>query len=123
MTFNGPFGSWLKHRRKALDLTQTDLASQVGCSVMTIRKFEGGGRRPSKQIAGRIADVLAITLDERAAFLAFARGSATNPTLVHAEQPLSAAVHYLPAPLTSFIGRTDELALIAARLANPACRL
>jgi predicted ATPase/DNA-binding SARP family transcriptional activator/Tfp pilus assembly protein PilF len=31
--------------------------------------------------------------------------------------------HNLPAPLTPFVGRADELGKIAERLANPACRL
>ena len=33
------FGEWLKQRRKALDLTQNELAERVGCSLATIRKF------------------------------------------------------------------------------------
>ena len=32
------FGQWLRSSRKALDLTQEDLASLVGCSPETIRK-------------------------------------------------------------------------------------
>lgn len=34
------FGLWLKQRRKAHDLTQEQLAEQVGCAAETIRKFE-----------------------------------------------------------------------------------
>ena len=68
------FGRWLRARRKALDLTQNDLAHHIGCSVVAIRKFEAGERRPSKQIAGRLAVYLAIPLDELAAFIRFARG-------------------------------------------------
>ena len=30
------FKDWFKQRRKALDVTQEDLARQVGCSVATI---------------------------------------------------------------------------------------
>ena len=44
-----PFGAWVKSRRKAHDWTQADLADQVGCSVKTIEKIEGGALRPSKQ--------------------------------------------------------------------------
>src|SRR5258708_34661042 len=73
MKFNGSFGNWLKQRRKALDLTQQDVADQVGCSVVTIRKIEGDVARPSKQIAERLADVLAVAPDWRAAFICFAR--------------------------------------------------
>jgi transcriptional regulator with XRE-family HTH domain len=30
------FGYWIRRRRKALDLTQSDLAARVGCAVITI---------------------------------------------------------------------------------------
>ena len=42
------FGYWLRRRRKALDLTQDELAHRVGCAVGTIKKLEGDERRPSK---------------------------------------------------------------------------
>ena len=48
MRLHGSFGLWLKQRRKSLDLTQADLADQVGCSTTTIRKIEADQRRPSK---------------------------------------------------------------------------
>jgi len=51
MKFDGSFGSWLGQRRKALDLTQVELADLVGCSVTTIHKIEADERRPSTQIA------------------------------------------------------------------------
>ncbi|MGB4975383.1 MAG: helix-turn-helix transcriptional regulator [Anaerolineae bacterium] len=35
------FGQWLKQRRKALGLTQKDLAQQGGCAEVTLRKIEG----------------------------------------------------------------------------------
>ena len=35
------FGAWLQQRRKALDMTQADLARRVGCSVELIRKKIG----------------------------------------------------------------------------------
>ena len=54
-------GELSEQRRKALDLTQADLADQVGCSTVTVRKIEADERRPSKQISERLADVLAIS--------------------------------------------------------------
>ena len=68
------FGDWLKRKRKALDLTQAELASQVGCSAAAIRKLEAEERRPSAQIAERLAEIFYIAPDERANFLRFARG-------------------------------------------------
>ena len=64
MRFEGSFGKWLRQRRKALDLTQQDLADQVSYSVVTLRKIERDLCRPSKQMAEQLADVLAIAPDD-----------------------------------------------------------
>ena len=45
------FGAWIQQRRKALDLTQDELARRVGCSPSAIRKIESDERRPSRQVA------------------------------------------------------------------------
>src|ERR1700694_3642991 len=66
------FGAWLRQHRRALDLTQEELARQVGCSAITLRKLEAEERRPSKQIAERLADVLKLAPGDRADFLRFA---------------------------------------------------
>jgi transcriptional regulator with XRE-family HTH domain len=58
------FGRWLRLRRKTLDLTQEGVALAVGCSVVTVRKLESDERRPSRQIAERLADVLRIEPEE-----------------------------------------------------------
>jgi transcriptional regulator with XRE-family HTH domain len=52
------FGEWFKGRRKALDLTQDERTRRAGCSVHAVRKIENGERRPSKQLAGLLADAL-----------------------------------------------------------------
>ncbi len=67
------FGAWLKRRRKALDLTQDALAQLVGCAVVTIRKLEAEVQPPSRQLAERLADQLAIPEEQRATFIQFAR--------------------------------------------------
>jgi transcriptional regulator with XRE-family HTH domain len=54
------FGYWVRRRRKALDLTQAALASQVGCATITIKKIERDERRPSLTMAERLADFLII---------------------------------------------------------------
>src|ERR1700694_2227619 len=74
MSNDQSFGDWLRQHRRALDLTQEELARQVGCSAITLRKLEAEERRPSKQIAERLAEVLNVAPDERPAFLRFARG-------------------------------------------------
>jgi predicted ATPase/DNA-binding XRE family transcriptional regulator len=117
MRLDGTFGGWLKQRRKALDLTQSELAQQVNCAVVTIRKFEADAARPSKQIAERLADVLAIADEERAAFVLFARRVAAP------SGPITPHIQNLPPQSTPFIGKSDELRQIKARLADPECRL
>jgi transcriptional regulator with XRE-family HTH domain len=73
MDVSPTFGAWLKRRRKALDLTQDALARLVGCSVVSIRKFESDIQRPSRQLAELLAQHLAIPPEERATFVQFAR--------------------------------------------------
>ncbi|MCI0708715.1 MAG: helix-turn-helix domain-containing protein [Chloroflexi bacterium] len=109
---NGSFGTWLKQRRNVLDLTQKEVAQQVGCSMILLRKVEANERRPSKQIAERLADVLDVAPYERAAFITAARRVPTH------ESP-----RHLPRPTSPFIGRTDELAHLGTYLADSSCRL
>ncbi len=73
MTTDQRFHKWLRIRRKLLDLTQAELAQQVGCSVTTIRKLEAGDRRPSRSLAKALAANLAIPHLETEAFVDFAR--------------------------------------------------
>ena len=83
------FGAWLRRRRRILDLTQKELAQQVVCSVVTIRKFEANKRRPSKELAQRLAECLAIATEEVDAFITFARTeSITGPYTDPVSPPL-----------------------------------
>jgi LuxR family transcriptional regulator, maltose regulon positive regulatory protein len=76
-------GRWMKRLRADLDLTQEALAARVGCAVQTIRTFEIGTRRPSRELAERLADVLHVPQEQRDDFLRAARMPATPPS-VHA---------------------------------------
>jgi transcriptional regulator with XRE-family HTH domain len=67
------FGQWLKLRRIALRLTRDELARRVGCAVITIRKIEADERRPSTQIAERLADQLNVPPEARTIFIKVAR--------------------------------------------------
>src|SRR6266508_4035651 len=110
------FGYWVRRQRKALDLTQGDLARRIGCAAVTMQKIEAEERRPSAQIAELLAKHLRIPSSERAAFMQHARGEhADRPRAVtvqaaQAPTPVAAVSHNLPAQLTSFVGRTHELA-------------
>src|SRR5262249_36009649 len=91
------------------------------CSVVTIRKIEADERRASKQIAERLADVLAISLEDRGEFIAFARQ--IEPIATASPLRRATSSHNLPPQPTSFIGRTEELTQIIDRLSDPDCRL
>src|SRR5215213_2628538 len=73
MDLETSFGRWLRQRRRALDLTQDDLARQVGCAVITIQKLEADERRPSRLLAERLADSLMVVADERTEIITLAR--------------------------------------------------
>ena len=75
------FGEWLKQRRSALLLSRDQLAQQVGCAEVTLRKIEADERRPSLAIAERLADLLELRADERTLFLQVARGLASADQL------------------------------------------
>lgn len=130
------FGQWLKERRDTLGLTQDELAQRIGCSPETIRKFEAGTRRPSRQIAELLADSFHIAPDELETFLKFARnqsraiedeetGSSTEP-LVVTDSPWRALERRrtnLPAQTTRFIGREREVGEVGALLLRDTVRL
>ncbi len=68
------FGYWVRRQRLALDLTQAALARNVGCATITVSKIERDERRPSRQMAGLLAQSLAIPEDDRDLFLSVALG-------------------------------------------------
>jgi len=133
------FGPWLRRRRRELDLTQSQLAQQVGCVADTVRKLEAGMRRPSRAMAERLALCLSVSAEERAAFLDAAR--AGRAPCDHGQAPTRTAAttavalveptlletpprtNRMPAPMTSFIGREWEVATISTRLRTPEVRL
>src|SRR6266511_1316855 len=122
------FGRWLHRRRRSLDLTQDDLARQVGCSVVTIRKLEADERRPSRQIAERLVDCLKIAADERAAIITLARAEPyLDPAPMEAPEPPLPAPQWpstnLPASLTRLIGRKQDVAAVRNALMRGEARL
>ncbi|HZG68515.1 MAG TPA: helix-turn-helix domain-containing protein, partial [Herpetosiphonaceae bacterium] len=129
------FGSWLKQRRQALDLTQPDLARRVGCSVDTIYRIEAGTRRPSKQIAARLAAVLEIPAEQIPSFLRLARAAPEGAVEQQAGRAFAGATTRrpqatpkgspanLPVPPTPIVGREQEVAELRAQLLRPEVRL
>jgi predicted ATPase/DNA-binding XRE family transcriptional regulator len=118
-----PFGQWLRERRESLDMTREDLAAKVSCARVTIAKIEHGERRPSKQVAERLAQALRLPAEEYPAFVRWARGLDNESTssddegnieaqpdepqeeIIGTESPAS----FLPSPPTSLIGREQEI--------------
>jgi predicted ATPase/transcriptional regulator with XRE-family HTH domain len=123
------FGRWLKLRRRILDLTQDQLARQVGCSIVTIRKLESDERRPSRQIAERLAECLRIAPQERASFISLARAEPYHDeSLASAPDPMPSPTPQrprsnLPAPLTRLIGRKQDVAALRSALLRADTRL
>ena len=122
------FGYWLRLKRKALDLTREGLAQRVGCSVGTIQKLEEEERRPSAQMAERLAEIFNIPPNEQPSFLRFARGELhTQMAETHAEAPWNTSANLprsnLPIMVTSLIGREKEIAEIHNYLLQADVRL
>jgi predicted ATPase/DNA-binding XRE family transcriptional regulator len=142
------FGEWLKRRRKALDLTQDELAKRAGCSIGALRKIEAGDRRPSKQLAGLLAKALEIPDQDQRTFIRVARGEAylkrleprlLEPTVplpdiasIRQSQPsaalgrittLPSSIHRIPLQANPLIGRDAELAAMERIFNDRQCRL
>jgi len=127
------FGEWVKRRRKALDLTQEDLAQRAGCSKHALRKIESGERKPSKQLAELLAISLDIPSEEKQTFIKVARGVMNLERLPppSSDSLFASMVDLLPPPssgrlplqVTSLVGRDTELTAMERLFNNPQCRL
>jgi non-specific serine/threonine protein kinase len=112
------FGSWLRQRRRALDLTQKALAREVGCAEITVRRMEADEYKPSHDLALALLEKLEVPESERTQWVRFARGLADHPKSQLTLSPAREQITNLPIPLTSFIGRKKDIALIQQRLAG-----
>ena len=118
------FGQSLKHYRQIRDLTQADLAEQVGCATESIRKMEANRQRPSKFLASRLADILGVPPDDRSKFLTLARAR-INPVGARPTPGPTAfsTVVNLPAQITSLVGRQQDMTAAIKLLRKPDVRL
>ncbi len=134
MNDHASFGRWVTLRRKALHFTRAGLAQRVGCAEVTLRKIEADERRPSEQIAERLADCLRLTPKDRAIFIRAARGAARVDQLPYPTS-FEGVVgdghpgaqrhqrHRLLRPLTALIGREAERDELCHLLVRPEVRL
>jgi transcriptional regulator with XRE-family HTH domain len=133
MEYSFSFGEWIKSRRKELDLTQAELAKRASCTVFAVRKIEAGERRPSRQLAGLLAQSLEIPSEDQITFTKVARGELSVERLsspahkTSRDSPLAIksgpTPGNLPRPLTSFIGREPELTALGQLLQDAQCSL
>jgi DNA-binding XRE family transcriptional regulator len=127
MDRDASFGHWLTLRRKALRLSCVELARRVGCATVTLHKIEADERRPSRQIAARLAEQLAIAAHDQETFISAARGERCVDRLPlpdpvphpsHPTRPTN-----LPVPPTPLIGRAQDVAAVRDELTHAEVRL
>lgn len=109
------FGALLcLYRRRAL-LTQEELARRSGVSVRTIRNLESGSGRPRYSSVRLLAGALGLTDQEYEGMTGIFGGLDSVRSSRHSQSaPVTPA--QLPAEVTSFVGRSDELARLDAIL-------
>ena len=119
------FGYWLRRRRKALDMTQVALGQKASCSQAAIKKIEAGERRPSRALAQRLAEHLAIPAHEQAVFLEAARRPCASGRLQLDELPVRAAAAAEGESVTQeihgatpFVGRDKEYGQLTGLIAS-----
>lgn len=75
------FGLWLKARRRVLGLTRTQVAEQSSYSVAMLKKVELGLRKPSRELASELIEVLKVPPEQRDAFFTSAHSGIVEPSL------------------------------------------
>ncbi len=117
------FGDWVRQRRRALDLTQAELADRVAYSAITVRRVEAGMRRPSKELVERLAHHLGVPDDEMAVFRRLGRrlvGPASDSLPPAFGDVISCARRAVPYPLSEMVGRSSEESQVLSALRNGA---
>jgi transcriptional regulator with XRE-family HTH domain len=100
------FGEWLRQRRRMLDLTQQELADQVGCARITLRRIEAGALKPSAELASVLLKKLGAPQDKLERWLQFARGLSAFPKESDRSFARKSTTNLSTSP-KSFIGREN----------------
>src|ERR1043166_1246810 len=112
------FGARLKGLREAAGFTQEELATIAGLSVHAISALERGERkRPQGETLRALSDALDLTPPLRDAFVASARGYASDATPSERDRVV------LPIAPTALLGRESELQRLRQWTGDPTARL
>ena len=107
------FGDLLRQHRLAAGLTQEALAERAGLSEHGIQKLERGVTHPYRDTLQRLLGALKLCDDDETRLRTAAQVAPRERRILGAAE---AAHHNLPIPVTSFIGRQQELQEVAHRL-------
>jgi len=124
------FGQWVKQQRKALGLTQDNLAQRMACSKSMVNKIEGDLRSPTKPMLELLALHLKISPADYARFVHLAQphllvepGDFLHPISPNVSKALPKVSKAHPIPLTPLIGREREVAAVSFSLQQTGIRL
>jgi tetratricopeptide (TPR) repeat protein/transcriptional regulator with XRE-family HTH domain len=103
----------LAQRRKAVGLTQEQLAEQLGVERTTVVRWERGETQPQPWVRPKLAKALGIQADRLKELLSADDGPASPPV------PAPAVPRQLPSGVRGFTGRVAELAALDELLLGP----
>ena len=113
------FGALLRQHRLERGLSQEALADKAGVSLRGISDLERGARRaPHPATIGRLAAALELDAAARSSLVAAGRRGLRSERTVTVTATPAPAWPALPAALSSFVGRTEELSEIQGLLAS-----
>jgi predicted ATPase/DNA-binding XRE family transcriptional regulator len=116
--YSGEFGLLLRRYRIAAGLSQEELAERAGMSANGVGALERGYRRgPQRDTLELLVEALGLSAEQRRALAAAAARPSVprrraDTSVTQGPWPAAPAAAALPLALTSFIGRTTELAEI-----------
>jgi predicted ATPase/DNA-binding CsgD family transcriptional regulator/transcriptional regulator with XRE-family HTH domain len=112
------FGDLLRHQRRAAGLTQEALAERAGLSVHGIQKLERGVTHPYRDTVERLVRGLHLEGDAAEGFVAAGAPQPRQRATQQHENGETPCWTAVPVEVTSFVGRTNQLAPRAEQVAR-----
>jgi transcriptional regulator with XRE-family HTH domain len=114
-----PFAEWIRQRRHAVRLTQTQLASHAGIHASHLQRIESGRAHPTRLIVERLAAAVGGD-NEEALVLAYYIPASADYLLDAEGRRIAAIFHYLSPPWRRHLLRVTQamLSLSAAEEEN-----